>query len=127
MGGGYGVYTLRCVERRKVRPGRTAYDGYSCHSDPGCAAGQTAVYKSHDSTWDNPSLVERSALVWKSLCARSGGPMTRGLLGIRDGFGVKQGSWRGRDTAGVVQTTLMQRITNLHARLWPRVHVEEAR
>ena len=50
-----------------------AYGGYNWYNYPGCAAGYTAVYKSHDSTWDNPSQGGSSAVVWKTLCARGVG------------------------------------------------------
>jgi prepilin-type N-terminal cleavage/methylation domain-containing protein len=50
-----------------------AYGGYNWYNYPGCAAGYTAVYKSHDSTWDNPSQGGASAVIWKTLCARGAG------------------------------------------------------
>jgi len=50
-----------------------AYGGYNWYNYPGCAAGYTAVYKSHDSGWDNPSQGGSSAVVWKTLCARGVG------------------------------------------------------
>lgn len=50
-----------------------AYGAYNQYNYPGCAAGYTAIFKSHDSTWDNPSQGGRSATVWKTLCARGAG------------------------------------------------------
>jgi type II secretory pathway pseudopilin PulG len=50
-----------------------AYGSYNSYNYPGCAAGYTAIYKSRDSGWDNPSQGGGSAVVWKTLCARGAG------------------------------------------------------
>lgn len=51
----------------------SAYGSYNSYNYPGCAAGYTAIYKSRDSGWDNPSQGGGSAVVWKTLCVRGVG------------------------------------------------------